>query len=77
MTYVLRFLPIIEEDALAGYTWYEEKARAESRDAENSRRDLLCEFARLPAMHMPLEYHWFLSHPALFEPSGRIRVQTA
>ena len=27
MTYVLRFLPIIEEDALAGYTWYEEKAR--------------------------------------------------
>ena len=26
MTYVLRFLPIIEEDALAGYTWDEEKA---------------------------------------------------
>ena len=27
MTYMLRFLPLIEEDALAGYTWYEEKAR--------------------------------------------------
>jgi hypothetical protein len=27
MTYALRFLPIVEEDALAGYTWYEEKAR--------------------------------------------------
>jgi hypothetical protein len=26
MTYVLRFLPIVEEDALAGYAWYEEKA---------------------------------------------------
>ena len=26
MTYVLRFLPIIEEDALAGYTWYEEES---------------------------------------------------
>ena len=26
MTYVLRFLPIIEENALAGSTWYGEKA---------------------------------------------------
>ena len=26
MTYVLRFLPVVEEDILAGYTWYEEKA---------------------------------------------------
>ena len=26
MTYVLRFLPELEEDALAGYAWYEEKA---------------------------------------------------
>jgi hypothetical protein len=25
MTYVLRFLPAVEDDALAGYTWYEEK----------------------------------------------------
>ena len=25
MTYVLRFLPIVEENILAGYTWYEEK----------------------------------------------------
>ena len=27
MTYVLRFLPAVEADALTGYTWYEEKAR--------------------------------------------------
>ena len=27
MTYVLRFLPAVEDDALSGYTWYEEKAR--------------------------------------------------
>ena len=27
MTYVLRFLPDVEEDALAGYRWYEEKAQ--------------------------------------------------
>jgi hypothetical protein len=26
MTYALHFLPIVEEDALAGYIWYEEKA---------------------------------------------------
>jgi hypothetical protein len=26
MTYVLRFLPVVEEDILAGYTCYEEKA---------------------------------------------------
>ena len=26
MTYVLRFLPVVEEDILAGYAWYEEKA---------------------------------------------------
>jgi len=26
MIYVLRFLPVVEEDILAGYTWYEEKA---------------------------------------------------
>ena len=26
MTDVLRFLPAVENDALAGYTWYEEKA---------------------------------------------------
>ena len=27
MTYALRFLPIVEDDVLAGYTWYEEKTR--------------------------------------------------
>ena len=27
MTYVLRYLPVVEEDALAGYTWYEEKTQ--------------------------------------------------
>ena len=26
MTYVLRFLPEVEDDALAGYAWYEEKS---------------------------------------------------
>jgi hypothetical protein len=26
MTYVLRLLPAVEEDALTGYAWYEEKA---------------------------------------------------
>lgn len=25
MTYTLRFLPDVEEDVMAGYTWYEEK----------------------------------------------------
>jgi len=27
MTYVLRFLPEVEDDAVAGYAWYEEKAQ--------------------------------------------------
>jgi len=27
MTYDLHFLPEVEEDAIAGYSWYEEKAR--------------------------------------------------
>ena len=27
MTYILRFLPEVEEDVMCGYTWYEEKAR--------------------------------------------------
>ena len=27
MTYVLRFLPEVEEDAIAAYAWYEEKAQ--------------------------------------------------
>jgi hypothetical protein len=27
MTYDLRFLPEVEEDVIAGYLWYEEKAR--------------------------------------------------
>lgn len=27
MTYTLRFLPELEEDAVTGYLWYEEKAR--------------------------------------------------
>lgn len=27
MTYDLRFLPEVEEDGIAGYSWYEEKAR--------------------------------------------------
>jgi len=27
MTYDLRFLPEVEEDVIAGYSWYEEKAR--------------------------------------------------
>jgi hypothetical protein len=27
MTYALRFLPAVEEDALASYRWYEEKAQ--------------------------------------------------
>jgi hypothetical protein len=26
MTYTLRFLPAVEEDALAGYRWYEQRA---------------------------------------------------
>lgn len=26
MTYVLRFLPEVEQDAIAGYAWYQEKA---------------------------------------------------
>ncbi len=26
MTYTLRFLPEVEEDVIAGYAWYEEKA---------------------------------------------------
>ncbi len=26
MTYTLRFLPEVEEDAIAGYAWYEDKA---------------------------------------------------
>jgi plasmid stabilization system protein ParE len=27
MTYDLRFLPEVEQDVIAGYSWYEEKAR--------------------------------------------------
>ncbi len=27
MTFVLRFLPEVEDDAVAGYAWYEEKTR--------------------------------------------------
>jgi len=27
MTYDLRFLPEVEDDVIAGYSWYEEKAR--------------------------------------------------
>ena len=27
MTYVLRFLPEVQEDAMAAYAWYEEKAQ--------------------------------------------------
>ena len=26
MTYTLRFLPEVEEDVIAGYAWYEDKA---------------------------------------------------
>jgi len=26
MTYILRFLPEVEEDVIAGYKWYEEKS---------------------------------------------------
>lgn len=26
MTFALRFLPEVEEDVIAGYAWYEEKA---------------------------------------------------
>jgi len=28
MTYTLRFLPEVEDDVIAGYAWYEEKAPA-------------------------------------------------
>ena len=31
MTHVLRFLPAVEEDILAGYAWYEEKPQGLGR----------------------------------------------
>lgn len=33
MTYVLRFLPVVEADALTGYTWYEEKAEGSGKNS--------------------------------------------
>ena len=32
MTYTLRFLPEIEEDAISGYVWYESKSRGLGED---------------------------------------------
>ncbi len=32
MTYVLRFLPEVEEDVINGYVWYEEKSRGLGED---------------------------------------------
>ena len=32
MTYTLRFLPDVEEDVMAGYAWYEEKATGLGED---------------------------------------------
>ncbi|MBI3923531.1 MAG: type II toxin-antitoxin system RelE/ParE family toxin [Armatimonadetes bacterium] len=58
MTYALRFLPEVEEDAIAGYSWYEQKS--DGLGEEFLRMFYACanETARTPRQY-PEVYHDF------------------
>lgn len=55
MTYLLRFLPEVEEDVFNGYAWYEEKAPGLGEEFMRMFHSCIAEIARNPFQYMIIE----------------------